>query len=173
MRNKYLFGFFLMMLMHIQGYAQPRQLLSRDTSFIGAVLREHNVFREELQIPALVWSASLAADAQAWANHLADIDKGQHDQGIRGKEGENIWWGTAGAYSWSDMVGFWGSEKRSFVYGIFPDCKASRSAVVGHYTQLIWKNTGAVGCALGSNGKTDYLVCRYAAPGNIEGEKPY
>jgi hypothetical protein len=30
-----------------------------------------------------------------------------------------------------------------------------------------------VGCALASNGKTDYLVCRYASPGNVYGEKPW
>jgi hypothetical protein len=131
------------------------------------------VYRDELNLPSLVWSADLAADAQAWADHLAEINKGAHDQDIRGKEGENIFWGTAGAYSWADMVSFWGNEKKAFVYGVFPDCKASRSAVVGHYTQVVWKNTRTVGCAVGSNGKMDYLVCRYAAPGNIMGEKPY
>jgi len=158
---------------NFMGNAQTARSLSKDSIFIGVVLRQHNIYREVLQLPSLVWSSNLAADAQAWADHLADINKGQHDLDIRGKEGENIFWGTAGAYSFSDMVSFWGNEKKFFVYGVFPDCKASGSAVVGHYTQIVWKNTRSVGCAVGRNGKMDYLVCRYAAPGNIVGEKPY
>src|SRR6187402_721204 len=127
MRNSYLFGIFLLIGSNFQGYSQGGRLLSKDSAFIGAVLRQHNIYREELQLPSLVWSANLAADAQVWADHLAKINKGQHDQDIRGKEGENIFWGTAGAYSAADMVSFWGNEKKSFVYGVFPDCKTSGS----------------------------------------------
>ena len=155
------------------GYSQTGRPLYKDPAFIDTVLQHHNTYRSALHLPGLAWSDALASDALAWAKNLARIDKGQHDSGIRGKEGENIWWGTAGAYSSGDMVNFWGNEKDGFVYGIFPDCKASRSAVVGHYTQMIWKNTTLVGCALVSNGKMDYLVCRYSAPGNVVGEKPY
>jgi hypothetical protein len=71
------------------------------------------------------------------------------------------------------MVGAWGGEKKLFREGIFPNCKASHSAVVGHYTQIVWRNTTAVGCALVGNGTNDYLVCRYSTPGNIYGQKPY
>ena len=173
MGRNFFAAFCFLIFFSLQGLTQTSQGSSKDSSFIGAMLRQHNLYREELNLPSLVWSASLAADAQAWADHLAEINKGAHDQDIRGKEGENIFWGTAGAYSLADMVSFWGNEKKAFVYGVFPDCRTGRSAVVGHYTQVVWKNTRAVGCALGSNGKMDYLVCRYAAPGNIMGEKPY
>ena len=52
----------------------------------------------------------------------------------------------------------------------------------GHYTQMVWKDTKEVGCAIAtSNGKTSdgmagvvaYLVCRYTPPGNMNGEKPF
>jgi len=154
-------------------HAQSSQHMAEDSAFIRAVLDEHNAMRQEIQLPNLAWSADLAADARAWAKHLAEIGKGDHDVSIRGKEGENLWWGTAGAYSYTQMVDFWGSEKNGFVYGIFPDCRKIRSSTVGHYTQIIWKNTTSVGCALASNGKTDFLVCRYAPAGNIIGQKPY
>src|SRR6266576_2708077 len=97
----------------------PRE---KDSIFVRSMLKEHNVFRSELQLSYLEWSADLAADAQAWANHLAKIDKGDHDRSIRGSEGENIWWGTAGAFTYAQMVDFWGKEKKDFVYGVFPDC---------------------------------------------------
>jgi len=154
-------------------HAQTSQHLADDSAFIRTILDKHNALRQEVQLPNLAWSAKLAADARAWANHLAQIDKGEHDVSIRGKEGENLWWGTAGDFSTGQMVDFWGNEKNEFVYGTFPACKKTPSAMVGHYTQIIWKNTTSVGCALATNGTTDYLVCRYGPAGNIIGQKPY
>jgi len=45
--------------------------------------------------------------------------------------------------------------------------------VVGHYTQMIWKNTSQIGCALARTNSWDILVCRYSPKGNMIGEKPY
>jgi len=157
----------------LHGYSQNTKSIYNDAGFISAIMQQHNTYRLALQLPPLVWSPALARDALAWGQHLAEIDKGQHDPSVRGKEGENLWWGTADAYSYSDMVAMWGNEKNSFKYGVFPDVGTSKSAMVGHYTQIVWKNTTSVGCALVSNGGTDFLVCRYAAPGNVIGEKPY
>jgi len=154
-------------------HGQSVQPIYKDSAFISSILQQHNILRADMQLSYLIWSDDLASDARAWASHLAEMDKGVHDESIRGREGENIWWGTSGAFTYAQMVGFWGDEKKGFVYGVFPDCKKSRGAVVGHYTQIIWKNTTAVGCALASNGKTDYLVCRYSPAGNVVGQKPY
>lgn len=174
MRNKTLFLFLTLINgIVISGYSQEGRTIYKDTAFISAILEHHNNYRSTLQLPALQWSPALAADALAWAKHLAEIDKGQHDQDIIGKEGENLFWGTANAFSFGDMVEMWGGEKKSFREGVFPDCKANRTAVVGHYTQIVWRDTQAVGCALVSNGRNDYLVCRYSPAGNVIGEKPY
>jgi hypothetical protein len=153
---------------------QNGKIIYKDPAFITAVLDQHNVYRSELKLPALVWSASLAADALAWGRQLVKGDKGKHDPQVRTlNEGENLWWGTADAFSTTQMVDAWASEKKDFVYGTFPDCRTGHSAVVGHYTQMIWRNTRSVGCALVGNGQTDFLVCRYGPPGNIIGEKVY
>ncbi|HEY4060690.1 MAG TPA: CAP domain-containing protein [Puia sp.] len=175
MRNRsfYLLVALFFLLLSFRGVSQDVQYVYRDPPFVTSVLQEHNTIRGALQLPAMTWSEDLARDALVWARHLASIDQGQHDPSARGKEGENIWWGTTGAFSYGQMVGFWGSERKVFKYGVFPDCRTNHSAVVGHYTQIVWKNTLSVGCALASNGKTDYLVCRYSPPGNVEGEKPY
>jgi hypothetical protein len=172
MRSKTLIVF-LILLPALQGYSQAAKAVYDDPSFISAILQQHQTYRDEFQLPALAWSPALAKDALAWGQHLASIDKGEHDQSVRGQEGENLWWGTAGAFSFSQMVAMWGNEKKSFKYDIFPNCSTSRSAVVGHYTQIVWRNTKSVGCALVSNGRTDFLVCRYSPPGNVVGEKPY
>jgi hypothetical protein len=163
----------LILLPASRSFAQNVQYVYRDPPFVSALLQQQNSYRTVVQSPSLTWSEDLARDALVWARHLASVDQGQHDPDVRGKEGENIWWGTTGAFTYAQMVDFWGGEKKDFKYGVFPDCRTHRTAVVGHYTQMVWKNTVSVGCALASNGKTDYLVCRYSPPGNVEGEKPY
>src|SRR5580704_12865620 len=114
MRNKTLLVIFLMMNVVISGYSQAGRTVYQDSAFIAAVLQHHNTYRAALQLPALEWSPALASDALAWAKHLADIDKGQHDQGTIGKEGENLWWGTANAFAFGDMVEAWAAEKKLF-----------------------------------------------------------
>ncbi len=93
----------------------------------------------------------------------------QHDPN-RKKEGENIWGGTANRRSYTEMVSAWSREKKDFVYGPLNFNDLSK---VGHYTQMIWYSTTKVGCALASNGKMEYLVCRYSPQGNYTGQKPY
>src|SRR5882724_4753561 len=155
-------------------YSQAGKAVYKDQEFIDSILKRHNDFRSAVGVTAIQWSPALAKDALDWAQQLARSDKGQHDPRVRSlKEGENIWWGTAGAFAYGEMVNFWGDEKKDFVYGVFPNCKTRGSAVVGHYTQVIWKGTTSVGCAVASNGKIDFMVCRYSPPGNIEGQKPY
>ena len=174
---KRMLKFWLLICLAFAGYADAQSggalYKDSDTAFIRAVLTEHNNYRAELHLPALTWSSTLAEDARTWGAKLAKSGKGQHDMSVRGKEGENLWWGTAGAYTWENMVDFWGDEKQHFVYGPYPDCVDKKGSVVGHYTQMIWRTTTQVGCALVSNGDLDFLVCRYSAPGNMVGSKPY
>ena len=173
MRNRTLTLLFLVIGFAVNGYSQEQRTIYADPAFVNAILEHHNAYRSALHLPPLQWSPALAADALKWARELAGTDKGQHDQEIVGKEGENLWWGTANAFSFGEMVETWAAERKSFREGVFPDCRTGRSAVVGHYTQMVWRNTQAVGCALVGNGGNDYLVCRYSPPGNVIGQKPY
>jgi hypothetical protein len=169
-----LFVLALLAALHASAYAQAGKAISDDKAFITAILHLHDSVRSALHLPGLQWSPALAKDALEWGKRLARDNKGHHDARlITLNEGENLWWGTADAFSYVDMVGYWANEQKNFVYGVFPNCQSSPSAVVGHYTQIVWKNTTSVGCALVGNGKTDFLVCRYSPPGNVEGEKPY
>ena len=95
----------------------------------------------------------------------------QHsDRKARPGTGENLWMGTHAAFSIENMVGGWASEKRFFTPGTFPNvARTGNWEDVGHYTQMIWPTTQRVGCALASTGRVDYLVCRYAGAGNIDG----
>jgi len=39
----------------------------------------------------------------------------------------------------------------------------------GHFTQVIWKDTTEVGCAVARNGNSIYVVARYGIHGNVVG----
>ncbi len=138
---------------------------------VQELLTAHHNYRSEVGISPLQWSATLAQSAQGWANHLASIHQLVHSHG---GPGENLWMGTAGAYSSTQMVSSWGNEKAHFIPGNFPNVSRTGNwRDVGHYTQMVWRNTTEVGCALANDGQNDYLVCHYKQAGNIIGQKVY
>ena len=72
----------------------PTRVQNAD-DFAEDILTAHNAEREELGVPELVWSDSLARDAAAWAESLKGSGTLRHS-GARG-QGENLWMGTSGA----------------------------------------------------------------------------
>ena len=89
-------------------------------------------------------------------------------------EGENLWAGTRGHYSPERMVGLWIEEKKYYRPGPYPhNSKTGKVADVGHYTQLMWRSTSHVGCAVAQNDRMEFLVCRYSEGGNVVGERPF
>jgi hypothetical protein len=67
------------------------------------------------------------------------------------------------------MAGFL-HEERAFRPGLFPMVSATGNwSDVAHFTQMIWPTTTVIGCGLASNAWSDFLVCRYAPPGNKDG----
>ncbi|MDJ0617346.1 MAG: CAP domain-containing protein [Calothrix sp. MO_192.B10] len=138
---------------------------------IQKLLAVHNKYRSQVRIPLLKWSNQLAQSAQNWANKLAATGQFQHSGS---GYGENIWWGTQGAYSLSQMVDSWGSEKQYFIANsTFPNTCRGGWQKCGHYTQMVWKNTKEVGCGLSRGAGRDILVCQYNPPGNVSGQKVY
>ena len=137
------------------------------------ILNAHNSYRQAITgVADLVWDAGLESDALQWATHIGNLGTLQHSTGTG--QGENLWAGTSGAYTFTQMVDSWGSEKQYFKYGKFPDVSTTGNWWdVGHYTQIIWKNTQKVGCAGVNNGGWYWFVCRYSPPGNYVDQYPY
>lgn len=146
-----------------------------NSNFEERVLAAQNRERQTRSIAPLAWNVELAADARRWAEHLAATGEFAHapERPVE-PEGENLWAGTRGHYRIEAMVDGWVREKRYFRPGTFPDNSSTgRVEDVGHYTQLMWRQTREVGCALASGAREDVLVCRYSAAGNYVGEIPF
>jgi Cysteine-rich secretory protein family len=119
-------------------------------------------------------SEALASDAQDWANHLAALGGQTLEHAENTGQGENLWMGTSGFFSPTEMVSSWGEEQQYFQGGTFPDVSSTGNWFdVGHYTQLVWRKTTEVGCGIATAGGNDIFVCRYNPPGNFMGEPVY
>lgn len=143
--------------------------------FNERLLAAHNQERAAAGVPLLTWNDDLAVEARTWANKLAATGKFEHSPDEPGKdpEGENLWAGTPRAFSPESMVGLWVAEKKDYRPGVFPNNSRSGDVEnVGHYTQLIWRSSGEVGCATAVGRSEEFLVCRYSRAGNVYGERP-
>jgi pathogenesis-related protein 1 len=153
-----------------------------DTAVVEKWIAAHNDVRARVSpapappLGALVWSEEAAAVARAWAARC----RFEHNA-ERGAFGENLFATSAKDPSAlvEQAIASWTAEKKDF------DVAANRcadGAVCGHYTQLVWRATRGVGCAVAScktgspipkDVEWTLVVCNYAPPGNVTGEKPY
>lgn len=145
------------------------------SNFDARVLAAQNRERAALGVEPLSWDDDLADAAQAWADRLAAKGDFFHAPENRtNPQGENLWAGSRGYYSAEAMVDGWVREKRYFRPGAFPNNSVTgRVADVGHYTQLMWRQSRHVGCAIATGAREDVLVCRYSEAGNYRGEQPF
>jgi hypothetical protein len=136
------------------------------------ILAAHNQARAEVGAPPLQWDPSLAIAAASYGPALSKIGRLVHSpRAGRENQRENLWMGSQGRYRPDEMVGAWSDEKRLFNAGMFPNVSRTGNwSDVAHYTQMIWKSTTHVGCAIYRDGAWDYLICRYSPPGNRDGK---
>ena len=151
--------------------AAPAAAQVRLDPISARLLAAHNRERAAFGAVPLQWDPALAASAAAYAPVLAASGRLQHSpRASRPGQRENLWMGTRGAYSPEQMVGSWAAEKRYFRAGVFPAVSTTGNWLdVSHYTTMVWPTTTRVGCAIFSNPATDFLICRYSPPGNIDG----
>lgn len=138
------------------------------------MLKAHNNYRAAHGTPALTWSADLAKAAQDWASACTK----KHSPGaFGGGYGENLYWGQGAGYTGAEVAArWWYNEINQYNFNDpITSYKAGDSdskKEVRHFTQLIWRDTKQLGCGAATCGKEEYWVCRYAPPGNFNGEKP-
>jgi uncharacterized protein YkwD len=163
-KNKRIFatGLLLFLLGISAGSTPQLSVLARD------ILAAHNSVRKPLRIAPLSWSNELALKAQDWANNLIKTGKFYHRQHTA--YGENLleFTGTSANAKPEEVVQEWKAEVIDYDYS----SNRCRS-VCGHYTQIVWRSTREVGCAVARSARREVWVCEYDPPGNVAGQKPY
>jgi hypothetical protein len=152
----------------------PAGAAAQDLSLMAErLLAAHNRERSLVGVPLLQWDPLLAQQAASYAAELERVGRLVHSpRGTRPGQGENLWMGTRGAFSLDEMIGSWSGEKSLFRPGLFPDVSSTGLwPDVSHYTQMIWRSTTRVGCAVHRGRSEDYLVCRYSPNGNVTGQR--
>jgi hypothetical protein len=138
----------------------------------GMVAR-HNYWREKVGVQPLAWSNELAVVAGKWAKELArkgcEMEHSPREGKFGNGYGENLYWCSGMKGTPDHVVDSWASEVEFFNVST-GKCKGG---VCGHYTQIVWRNTTAVGCAMEKCGDQEIWVCNYNPPGNYVGQKPY
>ncbi len=120
-------------------------------------LDSHNQYRLKHQVAPVSWSNTVAASAQAYADTCPN---GHSQSGY----GENMAWGYP---SITSVVTAWYEEEEEYDYS-----NPGFSGTTGHFTQVVWKGTTEIGCALKTQcgGWPTTWVCQYNPPGNYYGQ---
>lgn len=163
--------------------AEPREAKRADTrpnkrrgdpedGRLAGITAAHNRVRARLDLPPLEWSDALARYARTWADKLQRRGcRLQHRPGSgpdKQRHGENLFSSTGQASTPGDVVDAWAAEVKDY------NPRTNRcKGVCGHYTQIVWRTSTKVGCAMATCGDTEVWVCNYDPPGNFLGQKPY
>jgi pathogenesis-related protein 1 len=149
-----------------------------DEALLEPMLAAHNRVRAAVGVPPLEWSTELADSAQDWVDRLA----AEHGCRMRHSgAAENLYWGSALVRSDGQrkaqqiepemVVDAWASERRYYDHRT-NECTPGQKC--GHYTQIVWRNTEAVGCASRiCSDQAQLWACQYEPAGNIIGRRPY
>lgn len=146
-----------------------------------AFLNAHNQVRASATptpspaLPTMIYSATLETAANTWAEKCNFT----YDPAL-GAMGQNVFASNA-ATTAANVITRWAAQASDYTYST-NTCASGK--VCGNYTQLVWRTTTEVGCAMktcstGSpfgtaNGGTWYFaVCNYNPGGNFIGLSPY
>jgi hypothetical protein len=144
--------------------------------FRQVMLGGQNAARALVGLTPLIWDERLAAAARNYAMVLARSGSFQHARQPmdNSRQGENLWMGTRDAYRYDEMLAHWLEERRVYVNGAVPlVSRTGHWEDAGHYSQIVWRGTRSVGCAMVAGAHDDYLVCRYSPGGNVYGQVAY
>jgi Cysteine-rich secretory protein family len=155
------FRFFVLALLTL-----PTSWLDTESATAQEMLTSQNVKRSSHCAPPFAWSNTLAAAAQHWANVCTrdptnPTGFAHSPANTRPNQGENLAWGT-GNFTAESAVELWYKEINHYNFS-----SPGFSPATGHFTQMVWKNSTQLGCAMAHCSGETFWVCRYSPQGNI------
>uniref|UniRef100_A0A8D0HFS8 SCP domain-containing protein n=1 Tax=Sphenodon punctatus TaxID=8508 RepID=A0A8D0HFS8_SPHPU len=132
------------------------------------IVNKHNDLRRMVEPTASNMLRMVREDpnAESWANDCI--------LGHNGLQcGENLYYASV-PKSWSSGIQGWFDERSDFIFGKGPD---EDTAIIGHYTQMVWYKSYEIGCAVAYCPKSAlykfFYVCHYCPAGNLLGSSFY
>ncbi|XP_075690670.1 Golgi-associated plant pathogenesis-related protein 1 [Rhinoderma darwinii] len=123
-------------------------------------LSAHNKYRKLHGSPPLQLSQDLCKSAQKWADHLLSIQALDHSDS---EYGENIH-SYQSVIAGNEPVDSWYSEIENYDFN-----KPGYTKGIGHFTQVVWKDSKEVGVGVAAGDKPfRYVVAQYNPAGNID-----
>ena len=143
-------------------------------------LDEHNKYRRMVQPTAtnmqeMIWDPELAKFAEEHSRKCQFLHSSGKSTSKFSFLGENLYITSQLGIS-NEKVGVpgikaWYDEYVDYDYN---SNSCNQGKVCGHYTQVVWANSYAVGCGITQcDNMGSILVCNYGPPGNYIGQKPY
>ena len=130
-------------------------------------------------LPPVSWDGVLADSVYNYAircqgtmgllSHNANRSADYQALGGDGYVGENIY-GSSGNATPAGAMMLWMSEAADYDYA------SGDIGNAGHYTQIVWRASVRIGCAIVDCPALTYhntVICDYAPGGNISGQRPY
>ncbi|KAK3765158.1 hypothetical protein RRG08_027797 [Elysia crispata] len=144
-----------------------------------AMLGKHNNLRSTQLASNMMymeWDDRLAESAQKWAE-VCDFRHSDNRRDLAGFKyvGENLY-ALTHKFDPAEVVQMWYDEIKNYDY------KTRKcSGVCGHYTQVVWATSRALGCGVKycpllkrfKAKKGYHVVCHYGPGGNYVGQRPY
>lgn len=131
-------------------------------------LMEHNSERSRLRLPLLTWDPALAKSASDYASrcvfrHSVGRNYGENLYASFPKQDDSVVARLA--------VTAWLREKSL----VTSNWSCLKSLTCGHYTQIVWRSTKRIGCAVAhcAGNLANHVVCQYSPPGNVIGQTPF
>lgn len=131
-------------------------------------------------LPPVTWDAVLADSAYNYLSKCVangplvahNANRTSDYQALGGNDyvGENIFASTANTVHPQDALDSWMSEESAYDY------TQNNITDAGHYTQVVWRDSVRIGCAIVDCPSIMYdntILCDYAPGGNDTGKKPY
>ncbi|KAI5477325.1 hypothetical protein MNV49_006467 [Pseudohyphozyma bogoriensis] len=138
------------------------------TALQASMVASHTNFRAQYDADPVSWNTTLATVAQDWANRCVF----EHGGGATVGAGENLAEasGALADSQWPTAFQMWADEASDY---------DAADPQYSHFTQVVWKATKTIGCAMAEcpntvigtwTGTATLTVCEYFPAGNVIGE---
>ena len=141
--------------------------------YYAELVNTHNILRAKHGQYPLNKDKKLENLAKETANDSLIAGTLKYGEAYRNGEyyGQNLYLGSGNPHTGKYVAEYWYSENIYYNYGIG---KSNNGATIGHFTQIIWKTTKKIGCAVSIGRwkiyKESYYICCYYYPGgNLPG----